>query len=71
MAEIELPVIITAIANSDLEGFVAGTLYSQGWSVIYRALDAQALTDFIKNNQQECKSAIVIFHQTLPTSRQS
>lgn len=66
MAEIELPVVITAIANSDLEGFVAGTLFTQGWSVIYRALDVTTLLDFITCNRDQAKRAIVIYSPDLP-----
>ena len=61
MAEIELPVIITAIANSELEGFVAGTLYSQGWSVIYRALDTSSLELFLESMASQVKSVLLIY----------
>lgn len=64
MAEIELPVIITAIANSELEGFVAGTLYNQGWSVIYRAVDTSSLELFLGANQG--KNALLIYSPDLP-----
>ena len=66
MAEIELPVIITAIANSELESFVAGTLYSQGWSVIYRALDATTLTDFLESFSSEGKNILLVYSPDLP-----
>ena len=66
MAEIPLPVIITAIANSEFEGFVAGTLYSQGWSIIYRGLDAQAIEDFISTNPDLAQSALLIYSPDLP-----
>jgi hypothetical protein len=66
MAEIELPVIITAIANSELESFVAGTLYGQGWSVIYRALDASTLTDFLESVASEGKNILLIYSPDLP-----
>ncbi|MEK6648087.1 MAG: hypothetical protein AABY37_02090 [Actinomycetota bacterium] len=66
MAEIELPVIITAIANSELEGFVAGTLYSQGWSVIYRALDTSSLELFLESMASQVKSVLLIYSPDLP-----
>jgi hypothetical protein len=66
MAEIELPVIVTAIANSELESFVAGTLYSQGWSVIYRALDVTTLTDFLESVSSENKNILLVYSPDLP-----
>jgi hypothetical protein len=35
--------VATAIRSADTEGFIAGTLFSQGWSVTCRALDFQSL----------------------------
>lgn len=66
MAEIELPVIITAIANSELESFVAGTLYSQGWSVIYRALDVSSLDLFLESIANHRKNILLIYSPDLP-----
>lgn len=66
MAEIELPAVITAIANSDLEGFVAGTLYGQGWSVIYRALDTSSLELFLESMACDGKSILLIYSPDLP-----
>ena len=51
MAEIPTPVVITAIADPEFEGFVASTLFGQGWSVIFRALDIESLEKFIS---EEC-----------------
>jgi len=47
MAEIALPAIVTAIANAETEGFIARTLFAQGWSVIYRAVDEASLRYFL------------------------
>jgi hypothetical protein len=66
MAEIELPVIITAIANSELEGLVAGTLFSQGWSVIYRALDVSSLTLFFQGIADQDLNSLLIYSPDLP-----
>ena len=38
MSELEMPTVITAIANPEAEGFVAGTLYAQGWNVVFLSL---------------------------------
>ena len=61
MAEIVLPVVITAIANSELEGFVASTLYSQGWSVVYRALDLESLENFLHSNAELAQGALLLY----------
>ncbi len=65
-AEISLPSIITAVANSEFEGFVAGTLYGQGWSIIFRALDAQSLKEFVAHNPEESLNALLIYSPDLP-----
>ncbi len=61
MSDPELPTVITAIANPEIESFVAGTLYAQGWSVIFRAIDSEALESFIKSSPESACGAIVIF----------
>lgn len=65
MAEIALPLIVTAIANSELEGFVAGTLFSQGWNVIHRALDAHSLSNYLKKHSSESENLILIYSPDL------
>ncbi|MCX6428781.1 MAG: P-loop NTPase [Actinobacteria bacterium] len=65
MAEIVLPVVITAIANSELEGFVASTLYSQGWSVVYRALDLESLENFLHSNAELAQGALLLYSSDL------
>jgi len=64
--EISLPTIITAIANSEFEGFVAGTLYSQGWSIIYRGLDLDSIEVFVSNNPDIAQNALLIYTPDLP-----
>ncbi|MBC7463771.1 MAG: P-loop NTPase [Actinobacteria bacterium] len=66
MAEITLPVIITAVADSDLEGFISGTLYSQGWNVIYRALDTASLLGHLNQLDSSQKEVVLIFSPDLP-----
>jgi hypothetical protein len=43
MGEHENNSVATAIRGAEFEGFIAGTLFSQGWNVTYRALDIQSL----------------------------
>lgn len=66
MAEIALPTVVTAIANSELEGFIAGTLFSQGWNVIFRALDVASLTAFIDSDLNRSGNVVLIFSPDLP-----
>lgn len=65
MSEGELPVVITAISNAQVEGFVAGTLYAQGWSIIYRALDIDSLEKYLALNSSTAKTALLIFSPDL------
>ena len=61
MSDLELPTVITAISNTQTEGFIAGTLFAQGWSVIFRAIDIDSLESFVKVNSQSAHSALLIF----------
>lgn len=47
MAELH---VVTAISDPEFEGFVARTLFGQGWSVLFRALDAHSLHSFLAAN---------------------
>jgi hypothetical protein len=61
MSELEMPTVITAIANSEAEGFVAGTLYAQGWNVVFRAIDWGSLQSYLQSNAELCQNALLIF----------
>lgn len=61
MSDLELPTIITAIANPQSESFIAGTLFAQGWSIIFRAIDFESLENYINGNSDSAHSAILIF----------
>ena len=52
MAETNINTAITAIRSSEAEGFVASTLFSQGWSINFRALDIQSLLTFIDEGER-------------------
>lgn len=65
MAEIALPVIVTAISNPEQESFIAGTLFTQGWSVIHRAVDFQSLIDFVANHSEQATSALLLYSPDL------
>lgn len=66
MSEQEMPIVITAIANTEAEGFIASTLFAQGWSVVFRAIDWQALEDFIQKNSMIASTALLIYASDLP-----
>jgi len=66
MSELELPTVITAIASSETESFVAGTLFTQGWSVIFRAIDWDSLERFVNGNQETVQGALLLFASDLP-----
>lgn len=66
MAEIVLPVVVTAIANTEFESFVAGTLFSQGWNVIFRALDIASLSTFIDADLVQSRNVVLIYSPDLP-----
>lgn len=44
--------VVTAIADPEFEGLVASTLYSQGWNVLFRALDCQSLKKYLFENSE-------------------
>lgn len=48
MGEMQTHSVATAIRSAEAEGFIAGTLFSQGWSVSCRALDFQSLITHIE-----------------------
>jgi MinD-like ATPase involved in chromosome partitioning or flagellar assembly len=66
MSELEMPTVITAIANPEAEGFVAGTLYAQGWNVVFRAIDWASLQSYIQSNAELSQNALLIFATDLP-----
>jgi Mrp family chromosome partitioning ATPase len=66
MSELEMPTVITAIASSETESFVAGTLFTQGWSVIFRAIDWDSLERFINGNPEIVRGALLLFASDLP-----
>ena len=61
-----MPTVITAFASSETESFIAGTLFTQGWSVIFRAIDWDSLERFIKANPESVQGALLLFASDLP-----
>jgi len=66
MSDAELPTVITAISNAQVEGFVAGTFFAQGWSVIFRAIDIESLEKYLLANLESARDSLLIFAPDLP-----
>jgi Mrp family chromosome partitioning ATPase len=66
MSNQELPVVITAISDAQFEGFVSGTLFAQGWSVVFRAIDTEAIERYCSNNVEQAASSLLIYSPDLP-----
>ena len=66
MSELEMPTVITAISSSVTEGFIAGTLFAQGWSVVFRAIDWESLERYIDTNPEAARGALLLFASDLP-----
>lgn len=64
MDNLVTPAVITAIADPDFEGVVSSALFSQGWSVIARALDMQSLEMEIA--KCDVSQVILIYSSDLP-----
>jgi len=64
MDNLVAPAVITAIADPDFEGVVSSALFSQGWSVIARALDVKSLE--IEIAKCDVSQVILIYSSDLP-----
>lgn len=51
--------VVTAIGDAEDEDYIAQLLFSQGWSIIYRALDMGSLLDFFEKRPAELRTIIV------------
>ena len=65
MSELMLPIVITAVADPEAEGFIASTLFAQGWSVVFRAIDWDCLERYVNENPERAKSALLIYASDL------
>lgn len=66
MSELDMPTVITAIANPEAEGFVAGNLFAQGWNVMFRAIDWSSLESYCEANPMITANALLIYGNDLP-----
>ena len=61
-----MPIVVTAIARAEVEGFIASTLFAQGWSVVFRAIDWQSLEEFVTEKSTDLSSTLLIYGSDLP-----
>ena len=64
-SEIPQLAVVTAISDADCEDFVSQLLFSQSWSIIYRAIDMSGLVDFLEARTGALRT-VVIFKSDLP-----
>jgi hypothetical protein len=57
--------VVTAISDSDCEDFVSQLLFSQGWSIIFRAIDMAGLMEFLEARNGDLRT-VVIYKGDLP-----
>ena len=57
--------VITAISDADCEDFVSQLLFSQGWSIIYRAIDMSGLAEFLTARGGALRT-VIIYKSDLP-----
>jgi len=57
--------VITAISDADCEDFVSQLLFSQGWSIIYRAIDMSGLGEFLTARGGTLRT-VIIYKSDLP-----
>ena len=65
MSNVELPTVITAISDPEIEGFIAGALFAQGWSVIFRAIDCDSLENYTRTYLENTATALLIYSPDL------
>ena len=51
--------VVTAIPDAESEDFLAQLLYSQGWSIIHRALDTNSINEFMRKRGIEMRTVII------------
>jgi len=61
--------VITAISDADCEDFVSQLLFSQGWSIIFRAIDMTGLSNFLVERTGALRT-VVIYKSDLPDFNQ-
>lgn len=61
--------VVTAIPDAESEDFLAQLLFSQGWSIIFRAFDTSSLDKFMEMRGQELRT-VIVYQSELPGFQQ-
>ena len=59
MAEKHTNSVATAIRGAEFEGFIAGTLFNQGWDVTFRALDVDSLLTYLDRSSSPISLVLI------------
>ena len=51
--------VVTAIPEAENEDYLSQLLFSQGWSIIYRAFDGQSLQNFMRSRGTHLRTVVV------------
>lgn len=57
--------VVTAIGDAELEDYVSQLLFTQGWSIIFRAFDGEALAEFLEVRTNMLRT-VVVYTTDLP-----
>ncbi len=57
--------VVTAIPDAEREDYVAQLLFSQGWSIIYRAFDGESLKRFMRERGTALRT-VLVYQSDLP-----
>ena len=57
--------VVTAIADADAEDYLSQLLFSQGWSIVFRAFDFEGLSNFLTERGANTRT-ILIYKSDLP-----
>ena len=58
--------VVTAIGEAELEDYVSQLLFTQGWSIIFRAFDGVSLEEFLRQRSSELRT-VVVYTSDLPS----
>lgn len=57
--------VVTAIGDAEAEDYIAQLLFSQGWNIVNRAFDMQALKKFFESRPPNLRT-VLVFRKDLP-----
>jgi hypothetical protein len=57
--------VVTAIADAESEDYLSQLLFSQGWSIVFRAFDFEGLMQFLEGRGKLART-VLIYKSDLP-----